>query len=300
MRRVAWAVALGLMLGLASCGGSEDKPKPPPAAPLVVGTMNFPESEILGELYTQALGAKGVRAVLQSAVGPREITNRALRSGDLDMYPEYVGVLLSEIHDVVERPESSEAAYELASDLEREDGFTLLEQTSFSNENALAVEKAFGRKHKLSAIPDLERLRAPKLLAAPEFAGRFEGLVGLRKTYGLRSLKLTPWEEAGEQYPALDDGKTDIAVVYTTDSQLATGRYTVLRDPEGLFAEQHVAPVISQKALERLGPKLPGTINAVSALLTTKVMRDLNAKVETEKRPPREVADEFLRANGLK
>jgi osmoprotectant transport system substrate-binding protein len=300
MRRVAWAVVLALALTVGSCGGSDDKPDAPPPAPLRIGTMNFPESEILGELYEQALAAKGVPAVLSSAVGPREITNRALRGGDLDMYPEYVGVLLSEIHGKTDRPASPQAAYDLAKELEQSDGFTLLDQTSFSNENALAVAKGFGRRHRVSAIPDLKRLRSPKLLAAPEFENRFEGLDGLRTVYGLRKLKMTPWKNAGDQYPALDDGTADVAVVYTTDSQLASGRYTLLDDPKGLFAEQRVAPVISQKALARLGPKVAAAMDAVSALLTTEVMQGLNAKVETEKRPPREVADEFLRANALK
>jgi osmoprotectant transport system substrate-binding protein len=301
MRRVTPVVALVLAVVLASCGGSDPKPDPAVGkSPLRIGTMNFTENEVLGELYEQALQAKGVSAVLQSDIGPRELTNTALREGDLDMYPEYVGVLLSEIHKVVARPTKAQAAYALARRLERPKGFTLLAQTRASNENALAVTKSFGRAHHVSAIPDLKRLRSPKLLAAPEFEHRFEGLAGLRRVYGVRSLKMTPWGEAGEQYPALDKGRTDVAVVYTTDSQLASGRYRVLADPKGLFAEQRVAPVISRKALTAHGPKLAAAIDAVNALLTTKVLRGLNAKVDTEHRSPRAVADEFLRANGLK
>ena len=115
----------------------------------------------------------------------------------------------------------------------------------------------------------------------------------------MRSLKLTGWNSPGEQYAALDAGKTDVAVAYTTDPQLASGRYTLLADPEGLFAEQHLAPVISQKTLKTHGPELAAAINAVSALLRTPVMRRLNAKVDIEKRRARDVAAEFLRAHGL-
>jgi osmoprotectant transport system substrate-binding protein len=300
MRAAACMLGLLVALGLAACGGDDSSKPKPGDAPIRVGSKNFTEAKILGELYKQALEAKGLRVELRSAVGSTELVNRALRSDLLDMYPEYVGVLLSEVDKVTKRPSSPRAAYELAKGIEETRKLTLLQQTPFSNENALAVTNAFGRRHDIKAIPDLERLHGAKLLAAPEFENRFEGIVGLRKVYGLRSLRMTAWGGAGEQYPALDGATTDVALVFTTDSQLATGRYTLLKDPEGLFAEQHVAPVISQKALKAHGPKLAAAVNAVSALLTTPVMRGLNAKVDTDKRTPRDVADEFLRADNLK
>ena len=297
-RRAAAAIALLLALALASCGGSDPEPAPQP--PVVIGTLNFTESEILGELYRQALEAKGIRVELQSGVGPRELTNRALRDGDLDMYPEYIGVLLSEIHGVVERPESPSEAYALAKRLEEPKGFTLLEPTKLSNDNALAVLKAFGERRGMSTIADLRRLRRDERIgAAPEFRNRFEGLVGLGKVYGLTSLKTKPVDiSKGEQYTQIDSGEIDVAVVFTTDSQLASNRYTLLRDPKGVFAVNHVAPLISEKVLRAWGPKLAATLNAVSALLTTPVMRELNAQATDKTR--RQIADEFLRASGLK
>ena len=257
MRRIAWAVALALTLGLASCGGSDDKPKPPAPAPLIVGTMNFPESEILGELYTQALARRACAPCSSRPSGRGRSPTAPCAAATWTCTRSTSGSCCRRSTTSwsarrARRRRTSSPATSNASD-----GFTLLEQTSFSNENALAVEKAFGREHKVARSPTSSACARRSSSPHPSSRGRFEGLVGLRRTYGLRSLKLMPWEAAGEQYPALDDGKTDVAVVYTTDSQLASGRYTVLRDPEGLFAEQHVAPVISQKALERLGPKLP-------------------------------------------
>jgi osmoprotectant transport system substrate-binding protein len=300
MRAIAGTVGALLVLALAACGSDKPAPTPVNDMPIRIGSKNFTEAKILGELYKQALQAKGLRVELRSAVGPSETVNRALRNGLLDMYPEYVGVLLSEVDKIVERPASAAAAYALAKGIEQKRKLTLLEQTPFSNENALAVTNAFGRDHHVSSIADLGRLHDPKLLAAPEFEERFEGMVGLRKRYGLRSIRMKAWTSAGGQYPELDSGKTDVALVFTTDSQLASDHYLLLKDPKGLFAEQHLAPVISQKALDSHGPKLAAAINAVSALLTTPVMRGLNAKVDTDKRTPRDVADEFLRANGLK
>ncbi|MDX6682856.1 MAG: osmoprotectant transport system substrate-binding protein [Solirubrobacteraceae bacterium] len=300
MRAIACTLGLVFALALTACGGA-DKPTATTAAdePVRIGSKNFTESKILGELYKQALEAKGINVELRSNVGSTELVNRALRNDLLDMYPEYVGVLLSEVDGILDRPANADAAYTLAKGVEERRHLTLLDQTTFSNENALVVTKRFSRSHHVRAIPDLARLRRPNILAAPEFKDRFEGVIGLGRVYGLRSVKVTSWGTAGEQYPALDAGKTDIAVAYTTDSQLASGRYSLLDDPKGLFAEQHLAPVISQKVLRAHGPKLASAINAVSALLTTKVMRELNAKVDTAKRMPRDVAAEFLRDHEL-
>ncbi|MDX6720926.1 MAG: osmoprotectant transport system substrate-binding protein [Solirubrobacteraceae bacterium] len=300
MRAITACLALLVALAVASCGGSDPPPRTTAkAGPVRIGTKNFTESEILGELYKQALEAKGFRVELQSSVGPGELTNRALRLGLLDMYPEYVGVLLSEVDKVVSRPTSPQAAYRLAKEIEERRGFTLLKPTRLSNENALAVKESFGRRRGVSSIPDLARLRPDERVGvAPEFTTRFEGSKGLRKLYRLSLRTKLVNVPGGRQYPELDSGRVAAASVFTTDSQLARGRYTLLRDPKGVFAKNHVAPVISQKALKAHGPLLAATLNAVSALLTTPVMRDLNAMAAT--RTPRQVADEFLRTHGLK
>ena len=300
MRAIACTLGLLIALALGACGGDDNGSPQPSDEPIRIGSKNFTEATILGELYKQALDAAGFDVELRSAVGPSETVNRALRNGRLDMYPEYVGVLLSEVDKITERPPSAQAAYELAKSVEEKRKLTLLDQTPFTNDNALAVTKDFATKERVDAIPDLARLRKPKLLGAPEFEERYEGIVGLRRVYGLDSLDFTGWTSAGDQYPELDNGKTDVALVFTTDPQLASGRYVQLDDPKGLFAKQHLAPVISQQALTTHGPKLAATINAVSALLTTSVMQGLNAGVALEQRTARAVADEFLRANDLK
>lgn len=298
MRLIVRAIVLLTALVLASCGGSDSDPERD-APPVRIGTANFPENEILGELYTQALEAKGIRAELQASIGPREQTILALRGGLIDMYPEYIGALLSEIHGVVDRPESPQAAYELAKKLERPKGFTLLAQTKLSNDNALAVLKSVGARRHIDSIEDLKRLRrGERVGVSPEFPSRFEGLIGLRRLYGLKPRTKTVNVPKGEQYPELNDRKVAAASVFTTDRQLAGGRYTLLDDPKGVFATNHVAPLISRKILAELGPQLPETLDAVSALLTTPVMQELNAKAAEQ--TPQVVAGEFLRSHGLK
>ncbi len=300
MRLLACALALLLSLALAACGGDESPtPTEPEVSPVRIGTKNFSESVTLGELYKQALEAKGVPVELQESVGSTEVTNAALRDGLLDMYPEYIGTLLAEVDRIVMRPERAREAYLLAKRLEERRKFTLLEPTRLSNEGALAVTRAYGRRKDVGSIADLKGLDpTPRLGAAAEFSGRFEGVEGLKKRYGLTLDVKVVNTNKGLQYPELDSGKIDVASVYTTDRQLAGGRYKLLSDPQGVFAKQHVAPLISQATLKAHGPKLAATLNAVSALLTTEIMRELNAKAA--RRTEKQVADEFLRLHNLK
>ena len=302
MRRAGLVVALVLVL--AGCGGSHT-----PAgrttgreapAPLRIGTKNFAEQFLLGELYKQALEAKGFPVELKEDIGSSEIIHQALTDGALDMYPEYVGVLLSEVAGVRQRPASPAAAYRAAQAFERKDGFMLLGVTPFSNANALAVTPAYARRHHVRSIGDLAKVPGGvRIGAPPEFRTRFEGLVGLSQRYRLRNAKARPMA-IGAQYRALDSGTVDAAAVFTTDGQLAGSKYVLLDDPRGVFGTQHVAPIISRAALRSHGPRLRAVIDAVSRRLTASAMRRMNAAVQLRGRASADVADEFLRGAGLK
>jgi osmoprotectant transport system substrate-binding protein len=138
----------------------------------------------------------------------------------------------------------------------------------------------------------------PTLGGAPEFATRFEGLVGLKQEYGLTNLKFKPLQ-IGLQYKALDDGQIQVADVFTTDGQLQGKKYVVLKDPKNVFGFQNVAPVVSKKVLSAEGPAFAQTLNAVSAKLTTEAMQQMNGAVDIDKNSPQAVAKKFLSANGL-
>jgi len=305
LRLAVLGLLLGLLLALGACGGSDDDPPPadvattPDTDPIRIGTKNFTEQTILGELYSQALGAKGYEVELKSEIGSSEIVHRVLRRGALDMYPEYIGVLLSEVAQKTERPPSDAAAYNAARAFERRDGFTLLDETPFADSNALAVKPRFARRHKLRTIADLRRLKGTvKIAALAEFATRFEGLDGLEQLYGLRELDVVE-ADGNERYSKLDDGEVEVASVFTSEGQLAGDDYVVLEDPQRLFASGHVAPVVNDKVLAAHGPGLQQAIDVVSRELTTPAMREMNGAVDLEKRQAAEVAAEFLRARGL-
>jgi osmoprotectant transport system substrate-binding protein len=303
LRALGLAVAAALAVLLGACGGGDDPTTTtatatvPSGPPIRIGTKDFTEQFILGEIYAQALRAKGFRVELKPNIGSSEIVHQALDSGALDMYPDYVGILLSEVADMTMRPRSPAAAYQQAKRFEEHTGFTLLRPTPFSDANALAVKPSYARRHGVRSIADIQRAR-PRIGAPKEFRSRFEGLIGLRKVYGIRNPRFVPLESR-ERYAWLDSGRVDVTIVFTTERQLAGRRYTVLKDPRRLFATQHVAPVISRKALDTHGPRLRAAIDAVSATLTTTAMRTMNGAVDIDKRTPRDVATEFLREQGL-
>jgi osmoprotectant transport system substrate-binding protein len=301
-RLPAAAAALVLALLLAGCGGgsgSKGETGPQPSGPLItIGTKNFPEQFILGELYRQSLEARGFRVRLKSDIGSSEIVDRALVGGSLDMYPEYIGVALSELAGDRKRPSSRQEAYEKAKAFEEKRRFTLLKITPFSDQNALAVLPSAAKKYGLKQIGDLAKLPGMVQIAAPpEFRSRFEGLVGLRQLYGLGGVRVKQLK-IGEQYAALDKRQAIVANVFTTDGQLEKGRYVLLKDPGNLFTFQNVAPVIKRALVEK-NPSLAAAIDAVSAKLTTPAMRQMNAAVTQRGEQPAVVAERFLRQAGL-
>ncbi|HEX6459904.1 MAG TPA: glycine betaine ABC transporter substrate-binding protein [Thermoleophilaceae bacterium] len=296
-----------LALASAGCGGSGEskgtKATGPGVGkpPVTFGTKNFPEQFLLGELYAQALRSKGFRVNLKSDVGATEIIYRALTLGTLDAYPEYTGILRTVIGNQTNRTRSPAQAYREAQKVAADEGVAMLNPTPFQDRDVLAVTAAFARRYHLKTIADLAKVpRAIRVSGAPEFRTRLEGYIGLRRVYGLRNLVFKP-RRIGTQYAALDSGSIDAADAFSTDGQLtSTSKYVVLKDPKNMFGFQNEAPLVRQKVLDVEGPAFADTLNAVSATLTTSVMRQMNASVVLQGASPAAVADRFLRDHHLK
>jgi osmoprotectant transport system substrate-binding protein len=294
--RLRFLIVAAVAAALAGCGGGGDSKTTTSLPTITIGTKNFTEQYILGELYAQTLRKAGFRVVLKSDIGSSEIIDKALTAGSLDMYPEYTGVLLSEIAGDTRRPATPAVAYERAKAFEEKRGFTMLAPTPFSDSNALAVLPAFARKHGLTTIADLKTVSRLRLGALPEFKTRFEGSVGLASVYGLKGFRFVPMQLMA-RYPSLDDGKVDVLAVFTTEGQLSAGRYRVLADPRNLFAFQNLAPVIRRDLARKYGKRLTGPLDALSRRLTTNVMRQMNASVDLEGERPATVAARFIQSN---
>jgi osmoprotectant transport system substrate-binding protein len=309
-------VALAVSVAVAACGSSNSSSTSSSATAstssssssasgpwagkpaVTIGDKNFAEENILGQLYAQALEAKGFKINLHSEVGSSEIIYKALTSGQIDLYPEYTGTLLSAIAQQTKTPTSAANAYQEAKVFVEKHGLTLLDYTPFYDSDALATLPSYASKHSLSSVADLKSLgKSVTLGAAPEFATRFEGLLGLKKEYGLDptfkpiSIELS--------YKALEGGQVDVQDVFTTDGQLLGGKFKVLTDRKHVFGFQNVAPVVKRSVLSAEGPAFAETLNKVSALLTTPAIQQMNKAVSIDKQSPVTVAKQFLAANGL-
>jgi osmoprotectant transport system substrate-binding protein len=263
-----------------------------------MGDKNFTEEYILGDLYAQALQAKGYTVTLKANIGTSEITWKSLTSGQIDVYPEYTGTLLTAIAGIQTPPKSAEQAYSEAKTYAQKHGFTLLNATPFYDSDALGALKTFAQKNKLTTISDLKKLGHSLILGgAPEFATRQEGLAGLKAEYGLNPT-FKPLS-IGLTYNALDSGQVQVSDVFTTDPQLTSGKYAILTDPKKVFGFQNVAPVVKQSLLKSEGPAFTQTLNSVSALLTIPAIQKMNAAVALDKQSPAAVAHAFLVANHL-
>jgi osmoprotectant transport system substrate-binding protein len=278
---------------VAGCGGGSSTAKDKSLPVITIGTKNFTEQYILGELYKRTLERAGFRVRLKSDIGSSEIIDKALTAGSLDMYPEYTGVLLSEIAGDRRRAPTPAAAYQRAKAFEQKRGFTLLARTPFTDSNALAVLPRYAQKHGLKSIADLAKVRGVRIGALPEFQTRFEGSVGLHSIYKLSGFRFVPLLFPA-RYAALDQSKVDVLAVFTTEGQLLAGRYRLLSDPRNLFAFQNLAPVIRSDLARKYGVKLTGPLNALSRRLTTDVMRRMNAAVDLKHEKPAAVAANFI------
>ena len=301
------AALLALVLALAGCGSDDTAEREPQRAkgpgagkpPVRLATKNFTEQYILGELYAQALRARGFTIDLKQDVGSSEIVDRAMTTGGLDMYAEYIGVIVHELAHQRRRETSAEATYRSAKAFEARRGFALLDMTPGFDALASAVRPELARRHRLETTHDLRRLGRFRLGGPAENRTRFQGAIGLREVYGLRRMEYVPLK-IPDRYGALDSGDVDVISVFTTEGQLADReRYKVLTDPEGIFGYQNIAPVVSREVLREQGPEFAATINAVSAKLTNRALQEMNGAVDLEGRRPAEVAREFLRHNSL-
>ena len=305
MRRVAACVlALVAALALGACGSDDDERDRGSAQPqggklrITLGTQDFPEARLLGELWRQALAVNGYAVDLRKRIGPTEDLDRAVREGEIDGHPAYTGTSLSIVFGEEVSGLDPERTYDQVKQLYATLGQSLSAMTPYQNVDAIATTNLLAQREQLRAIADLRDLDRFRLGARPEFEDLYLGLEGLQQVYGLTNATFAP-VTLGAQYTALDEGDVDAANVFTTDPQLQGGAYTVLEDPERLFGSQNAVMVVDAAKLERVGAeRFMQVVDAVNRRLTTGAIVEMNRDV-TEGQDDGEVAQGFLRDVGL-
>jgi osmoprotectant transport system substrate-binding protein len=274
-----------------SCGGGNA---------LKVGSKNFTEELILGELYAQTLEHGNVAVTRKLNLGTTDIAMAALKRTEIDLYPEYTGTaLLNVLH---QPPESDpKHAYEtVRGAYAKQFGLTWLAPSPFDDTQALATTQAVAGRYAIGKLSDLAaKANELRLGAVPEFLTRADGLPGLRKRYGGFSFKQTKIIDNGLKYQALEHGDVDVVIAFSTEGQLKADSLVVMEDDRHFFPAYNVAPVVRTAALGAQ-PAIATLLDKLAPLLTNDVMQNMNLQVDgPQKREPADVARDFLKSSGL-
>lgn len=294
-------VALAAALALTACGGGDDNPldgdRGGAAQTLVVGSADFPESELLGEIYAQALEAKGVKVERKFKIGAREVYYGQVASGAIHVFPEYNGALLARVdkNDPAAGTQEVDAALKAKLPAELE----ILTTSRAENKDSLVVTAATAREHGLKTIADLKDVAGEMIIGGPpEFKTRRQGLVGLEEVYGLKFKQFKSLDTGGPiTVSNLAGGQVQVANLFTTDPAITKNGFVVLEDPENVFGAQNVVPLIYRPKVDQTARD---ALNAVSAKLTTADLIAMNGQMSDQKLDPEDVAEQWLQKQGLR
>jgi len=265
--------------------------------PVRVGSKNFTEQFILGELYAQALESNGIKTEKKLNLGGTLIAHKALEEKQIDLYPEYTGTILLAVLKQ-ESMTDPKAVYGKVKSEYAAKGLVVLDQAPVNNTYVLVVRQDTADKYKLETNTDLAKVsRELKLGAGPEFRDRKDGLPGLRDKYAMEfkeDLQLA----IGLRYQALKNDQIQVVNGYSTDGMISAMKLKRLKDDKNLWPPYFIVPVVRKDALDA-NPKMADVLNRVNALLDDATMAELNYKVDGEKMEPKDVAHDFLKAKGV-
>jgi osmoprotectant transport system substrate-binding protein len=264
---------------------------------VVVGSANFPENEVLAEVYALALQAKGVKATTKLSIGAREVYYPQVEKGAITIIPEYNGTLLTVEADPTSTAKTT-ADVDAALAAKLPSTVTVLNPAPAQDSDSITVTQATATKYHLKSIADLAPYASSMVLGAPpEFKTRSDGIAGLKATYGLTFKTFDPLDESGPiTLAALTSGKVQAADVFTTTPQIISDKLVSLTDPKFNFAAQNVIPLVYKPDLT---PTITSTLNAVDAKLTTAALLQLDVAVITNKQDYTAAAQQWLQSVGL-
>ena len=304
---------------VAACGDDEEEPASTPAQSeesgggkierdeanadiqLTIGSKNFTEQRVLGEIYAQGLEAAGFNVSKDLNLGDQDTALAALKSGEISGYPEYTGTALLAFFDkqADELPKDPQEAYEEARAGFEEDGLVALPPTPFTSSNEVAVTQATADDLGLKTISDLEgKSQDLTLYGSPECRQRLDCLLGLQEIYGLKFKEFVP-VSIDQRHEVLTSGRADVSIVFTTDPQIQRENEVLLEDDKGMFPPYNSTLVLRKEVADEAGESLTKTVELIQEQLTDENMQELNARVDLDKKDPAQVAEEYLSETGL-
>ena len=285
---LALALVLGMLLSLTACGSSRQQD-----TVIRVGSKDFTESLIVGEIYALALEDAGCKVERKLNIAG-SVVHTAITSGEIDLYPEYTGTGLLAVLQL-EMNSDPDVVYNTVKDAYNEQfQITWLDSTDVNNRNGLAIRTDVAKQYGIYNMSDLQReAEHIRVCSQGEFEYREDGIPGLTKVYGPFNFASINVYDNGIKYQILEQGEADLCPGYSTDAQLVNREvFTYLEDDKGFWPPYYLAPIVRNEALEA-NPSIVDVLNAVSAKLDTDTMVSLNARVDIDKIEYDEVAKEF-------
>lgn len=312
---LACVAAVTLALALAACGGGEEKKKSsgggaqagnqiqkvssPPPDTITIGSKNFEEQVLLGEIYGQALEQAGFKVKKDLNLGDAQVSYKALKRGNIDMYPEYMGTALTNFYKkkTDEVPKEVKPAHELLAQEAKADKVTALAPTKFENDYAPTMLTKKADELGIKTLSDLgPKSKDLRLAGFAECEQREDCLIGLTRTYGIKPKEFVSTEE---KRPVLDNDQADIVLFFSTDGELTLKQYKRIEDDKGFFPPYNISMLVRDDAIEKLGPEGQKVIEQVQAPLDEKIMQELNSRIVLDKKKEAEVATEYLKEAGF-
>ena len=320
-RSLSLALVAVAALAWAGCGGGSDsapssrsiEQAPPPTAlikhdaanarrPVItISSKNFTEEFILGQIYAQALEAAGYRVRKQLNVGAELVAYKALRDGKIDAYPEYMGTALTSFCDVrpAAVPKAVDRAYARTRACVARDGVAALPPTPFTDSNGFAMTQQRANELGIRKLSDLRgKAKDLVLSGSHECRSRTDCKLGLERAYGLR-FKSFDEVDVSLRHEVLTRGLADVSVVFTTDGQIRADHLRLLEDDRRFLPPYNVSLLLRKDVLRAAGPDLPRVVAMVQKGLTTRVMQELNSRVDLDKDTPEQAAKAYLQQFGL-
>ena len=282
-----------------ACGGAGTSGGAKPA--ITIGSTNFSEQLVLGELYSQILEANGYTVTRKFNLGNREIVFPALQSGQIDMEADYLATLLAFVDKTATgSTDPKQTAVTLQKALDSK-SLTVLDYAPAVDQNGFVVTKATADKYKLAKLSDLAPVASQLVLGGPaECPNRPFCAIGLKNTYGLTFKEFKALDTGGPlTVQALIGGQIDVGLLFTSDSTIAVRGFVLLDDDKHLQLSDNVAPVVRNDYLTKAGDDFKKVINSVAPKLTTAELTGLNKQVDVDKKDPKDIAKEWLKKQDL-
>jgi osmoprotectant transport system substrate-binding protein len=301
-RTLAIGLAAAAGLALSACGSSGGNSNPlsggATKGSVVVGSANFPEDELLAEIYAQDLQAHGIKVTRKFNIGAREVYYPQIKKGAVTIIPEYNGALLTTSVDPTSTAATT-AEVDGALRAKLPSTLEILAPSSAQDADSVTVTQAFAAKHHLKSIADLKPIAHTMTFGGPpECNTRADCIPGLKKHYGLVFKKFIPTDESGPvTITDLKNGKVQAADLFTTTPQIATDHFVSLADPKFNFAAQNVVPLVYKPGVDA---KIVGILNAISTKLTTPALLAMDKALVVSHASYSQVAAGFLAQEGLK